>query len=352
MVYTKEIKARLALLIKDEEERFDKYIKSSIASGNLITGNRYSCVDGDWENAILKWNPEHTDSSKYCEATQCYAGDGTEAAKKTCIEANTPKPNSDDYCEGIYDASNNLVGAEWTSRTKKIALQFLKFVNVNAQSKYTLYCDSPENTLNNPSGITGTNNFCILKYGNNNKIALGTTLNADKSTFISKLPSGIPNCNDVSGNPTKNDGQFYECTNNAIWFNPSLNGVVYAKDTITLTGVDWWNAFVNFLRGLFGVRGASASPENIAFVNKQSFNRLYIYDGGAKKVIGIVGKEDGNEILYVEYIGFTTDICAPINKAYPGICASNKVVINDYETFKNQNQQDIWQDLTSKLRIK
>lgn len=302
----------------------------------------------------------------------------------------------DHYCEN---------GA-WTTRTKLIALQLLQSTENYDQNDYVLFCDSFENTLNqynyeivtiygaNQAGdyldenceilntpIPCTNKVCVLKYKNpeedNYRVAIGTSLNneinqPESYSILELFKRDLHYCDGV-----EDDGTFHHCddTYYDAWFNKNLNSIIFSKDIITLSELDFWQKFLIFLRNPFNnifdiilTTIRPSYPGGGEFIyefieNTTDFDRIYLQKKDTKSIKAITEEikepTKSNKFLSITYEGFeNTDICESIdayNKKLPPPRYINCDLDNEIyyvETLSEiDGEIDVWPYLTSKLRI-
>lgn len=311
----------------------------------------YYCIltgdTADWESYDKKSKFDDIDDIGYCPVDKCWSGSRCVAAG-TYFDDDGTMNQGDNYCEPIYDESNNLIDTKWTSRTKRIALQMLKFAYHNGATDrlpFTLSCDTADNALNKKDNSlnTETNNYCVLKYGSNDGVLVGTSINGDANvgTVAGNLKTGAT-CSTV-----RTGSEIYgvcQDSDNKLWFDSYSNTIIYGANLNGNIITNAWTAFVNFLKGLFG---ATTPPTDISAVK---FQKLYIYRGNNKMINATMG----SDYMFVEYDNFDSDMCFILDNYdhnLPCVKNANKYTVNigtsDYDSYK-----DLWQDLTSKLRIK
>jgi len=337
----------------------------------------FRCIDGDWSRSTLLFTPDGRDNGFCPDPDQCLFdinGDSQDNnnpdGRPQCISNGQFK--NDDYCEN----------GNWTSRTKFVALQFIQIAGAN---DHIILCDTAENTLNNLNyQIQGqlaltlvtsdkTNNFCTLII--NDDVLIGTSFNKpitdpDIISFLQSI--GVDNCNTAALNT---DGQYHPCNNNKAWYNLRLNSIIYSDETFNIGPANFFEIFINFLRNPFRtiiniISGTvDLVPAPIFFVDSlDKFERLYLSKTANKEIRGsIEGKDFKN--LVIEYVNFDTDICDSIDEfnhqrtsdSFSGVECSrenpscttscNYYVVAQGSSSTNLNPDDIWNDLTSKLRV-
>ena len=330
---------------------------------NLVSG--YRCIVGQWLYSEAKYDWDHN-NSRFCPYNnQCYNGQTDK-----CIDSGS-------YTEDHYCWEGN-----WSSRTKFMAMQLLQFASDNSYSEYTMQCDNYENALNDfdleynylvgasNGGYCGdtdcVNNFCILKYAEDKKekVIIGTSFNNESNIY--SFLKNITNTTETYCNNVINDGNFSACLNtdgkNYVWYNKNKSIVLYGKEPFTLNPPeDWMTRFLGWLGGLFGI--TSEFEELDQTMNISDFNKIYlskIHTGTFlrrscdKKIFAVNEIKSNAQTYHLQYTNFVVDICSEINAKYPEmfICEpnGNEQIVKPYGF--NPPAESIWQDLTSKLRLK
>ena len=346
-------------------------LAASCWNGSLCLGNQadnpasqpiknYRCINGVWQQAQLKFTPDGQRSGYCPEQSQCLV-DPSPNANPRCIQNTEFIDNTDNYCED----------GNWTSRTKFVALQLIS----TAANDFIVFCDTPENTLNNLNYLVqgqlvgnlitpqNTNNFCTLIF--NNKVLIGTSLNrpvADATPLLNII--GVDNC-DVA---LINDGQYHACdSSNKAWYNQKLNSIIYSKQSFTLGTTNFLSTFITSIKNPFDtiknmITARIQEPFDTSYLNSlKRFNKLYISKSGSKEIkANVEGR--GFKNLVIQYKNFNTNICQFIDEfneknedAGSGIECSKDgntyYVLSQGNEFTKINPDVVWNDLTSKLRI-
>jgi len=290
---------------------------------------------------------------------------------------------------GFKVADHFCEKGNWSSRTKLLALRLLNFTRAVSALNYTLYCDTPANSLVNLSVFAtvpgaNTNNFCVLTYEQTQsfisspedqtivKSVVGFSLNNNiSSTLYTLLGEGVDSCSlsDVSGSIY---GKFERCGNDRLFYDARDKLVIYSYDAITnvdgvnsLTDASFLDSFIrnpfstviNFVLGVFtpSVPAASLSFAGLT----KDFDRVYLAKFGSKEIFGYLERTllDKN-YLSVSYKDFSSDLCSVMNNAYKSSasvnCVSN-LTISRTDVFVNDSQinlNEYWRDLTARTRIR
>tara|TARA_Y100000031_G_scaffold157140_1_gene216623 strand:- start:28539 stop:30446 length:1908 start_codon:yes stop_codon:yes gene_type:complete len=329
--------------------------------------NGFRCIDGDWIDANLKFDPAGTIGGFCPEQSQCLVDpsgnfdDNNQPDKNPQCIAND-QYTDDDYCED----------GGWVSRTKFIALKLLELTQGN---DYAVFCDNSQTSLNEleyvvngelaENLISEANNFCVLSIGS--KVISGTSLNEPINEGSSEILEtlGIEDCN----LGLINDGQYHACDgSNKVWYNEELQSLVYSNQPFTLGQNNFQQNFLDFIKNPFDtivnvIQNSIEEPFDTSYVDGiNKFQKLYLEKTGSKTISGsLEGTQFKN--LLIEYGNFNTDICTFIDEydeknkdGASGIECSGQgntyTILAQGSDFTNIDPADIWSDLTSKLRIK
>ncbi|MBT4935382.1 hypothetical protein HON15_01265 [Candidatus Woesearchaeota archaeon] len=344
----------------------------------VLDDRTYRCIDGSWNEADVKTDWYESDWGFCPQDDGCfvYTGDNYgESTEEFYTEGNLPQciGNTeyvfDHYCE---DGS-------WTTRTKRIASEFLDFVD--AKDEYTIACGPYDETLTNSpiqyfrgDGVTETipsdegvellesspvtdptcfskvdstlldtkentcvNNVCVVRYkdGGENKVVFATSLNSFKTdkdetkvataSFLSTLgiePEQLDECADGE--------EFSRCdlgVDADIWYSKDLDALVYGKEQFNLVPSTWDNV-KNFFTDFF----TNNEFESLdGFIDEaKNFNHLYVLKNDAFEVKAIreirnLEKQEGSptdnqrkkQRLVAEFDGFTSPLCDYVEEDTP-----------------------------------
>jgi hypothetical protein len=371
------------------------FFNNSLIYGSSVAektgdGISYRCIRGAWQEANLKWNPDHT-AQGFCDASnKCYF-------ENSCV--NSGFYNMDDYCQ---DGS-------WTTRTKQIALGL---ASIAPSSDFTIYCDAYNSVLNEysyilPDGATNvnkiirgdsdsagvtdtcagksgpcTNNFCVLRYtsGGSEHVVVGTSLNIPVNT-MSKEYSFLRLFNEAeSASTTHHDycdqaiidsnalvpngykackGRTASDSTGKILYNNKTQSIIYSKDTeinaVSLTttpSINWWQNLINSIKTLFGIPSEESSYN---FVDEISdFNKIYYSTSSSGTITGVVEKVGEEEAMTVHYSITGYNLCTDpsvkellnILTFYINECQQNKYLTKDSTIISTY-----WNELTTRTRL-
>jgi len=274
---------------------------------------------------------------------------------------------------GQYSGDNFCDKGQWTTRTKLLALKLLKLKSAD----YVLFCDKKEVSLNTLQYLTASsqdaytalsnfdpNNFCVLK--NNNAVIGGASLNGNLSTNSGSINVfGVTNCN---GAMAFNDNQYHPCGSNNVWYNNGLNSIIFSSTSISISSDQEQTSFiVNIIQSIIdAIKGLIIkSPYDESYLNSiMKFRQLYMSIQGSKSIMGSMdfnGQQYLNTVI--EYRGFDDNLCVLVDSynvansdPSSGIACAQKgqdfYVLAQGSQFTKLNPDDVWLDLTSKLRIK
>lgn len=334
--------------------------------GNLVCTSAGQWVATSQAPYCAKFNFVGTAQGFCQDSTQCLLN--IVGGNPNCI--NDTQFSGDGYCND----------GEWTTRTRLIALRLLESATTN---NYTVFCDKQDNTLNYVKYVTPknivvkdyligkVNNFCILTEGS--KIAIGTSLNqpisAQPYSFIDILD--IPSC---SGPTLSDDGQYHPCdSSNKIWYNNKTMSIIYSNVPMTFGPVDFRQLFSKHLQGTinsfksFIITNLHNRPYDYSIVDKtRRYDRLYFSVNGAKVSRGILEAPfGGKKYLAVNYTSYTTNACnytaeydikegnfTHISCGPGWAFAVSRDFVNENTVGEYYQADSIWNDLTSKLRVR
>lgn len=351
----------------------------------------YICINGAWSNTFRQFTWDRSAQGICSSPTQCFVDPSGNSANNNNPSAfislgnpNNPRCIEDKQFIGDHYCDNS----SWTSRTKIITLQLLKFVE--GTEDYTLVCEdyklalndynytqNIENYIRGDRDIQGytcpgspfscVNNFCILRYKDGtDKVAMGVSLNQQiNQTTYPFLPAlNIPSsvCNSLVG--TGQDFQRCITNNDSLWYSDKLNSVIFAADGISLDPtlsqsiIDFLkNPIKSFVSWLSGTLDISLGQDYGYAANIKDYNRIYFSKYYGKSVEGIIEEpEPGRKFLALNFSGFNSNVCSSVYKylekkggASGTECKSSS---NNFYIFSNQlTLLDSWVDLTSKLRL-
>ena len=358
---------------------------SSLAYPN--GGDGYRCINGEWKYSYLKndWNPEHNPEiySGYCPTnSQClvnlnglYENNGKPETYQHSGNQEYPTGNAPQCInDSQYILDHYCNNGNWTSRTNLLASDLLGLADDIALTKYTLFCEDYERTLNiyeysphpligvveklldgpdckiypptNPEGqkVSCVNKICILKYyqGDEERAIFGTTINVPINAttdtpapyyneyvlaMFGKFPPLYPQPT-YCKNAIDPDGNYHACDGNDIWYNHKIESLIYEKQGISTLSMSS-NPFIKFFRTLFKFI-QFWKPEyprqpglgiDLSFIEKtKDFNKIYIditpttSIGAVRESIYDEIEQDKIDYIAINYTGFSADICDTVNK--------------------------------------
>ena len=363
------------------------------------TNDAYRCINGQWGLAVVKydWNNE---LPGYCpQITDCLVDPEGNADNNYNSSMYLKDSDINPICiaDNQFIEDHYCINGTWTTRTRYIALQLL---NATGTENFTLYCDTYQNALADYSygdaedylggfargtGIFEqracftddeadvlfggdityekpcTNNFCILKTDDD--VIFGTSLNReiddnDFSFLYALLESKDKNyCFAPYG-----DYDYKKCSNSdKIWYNNITNSIIYSKKGIDLEPINNFKLMVNFFTSLFAWISQTWQPKtvlgdniNMTFLEKvKDYNKIYIQKKADKTVHAIIEQiSPENFTITVQYENFMTDVCDSVEKLSKKAPYTNTLCNQTGSTFTIiSDVPEIWQELTSKLRI-
>jgi len=329
----------------------------------------YRCVFGEWYDSDLKYDWDNIASGWCPKNDQCLI---------------SPSGLYDNYNNPQCITSGEFIGdhycefGQWTSRTKFLALQLL--TAVENQQEYTLYCDDYKETLNTldytiftaiedyiknqrrpRSGLqpsNSVNNFCILRYGADDKIAIATSLNhpinlEDPTNFLNVFEESAT-C------PLETNG-FERCGTSNSYYNSETNSIIHSKGPLSFSQsqpsiLPFFQEMFDFI---FGWQPTYALDLTYNFLqDTKDFKKVYV--SNQEQIVAVtenVWPSTNREYITVKYEGTGADICKAI-EAY-----DDSIGEVDYlQCEESQGKHyivsglpegiNLWPQLTSKLRPK
>ncbi|MBW2996138.1 hypothetical protein KY332_02425 [Candidatus Woesearchaeota archaeon] len=362
----------------------------------------YSCMEGNWAKSMNKSTWDKEDYGNCPSDTQClvdpignsanndlpeeYKGDLAHSTNPQCIE-------SGQYIEDHYCDNGN-----WSSRTKLLAKYLLTIPDDGLETDYAIYCGDHTSTLNKYDysseqgraieeyilgekiplyltyftyicpylgydGSTCTNNFCILRYGD--QIVAATSLNqpldVDELSFLEALGKDSDYCDNPT---TTEDSDFKNCEEEGIvWYNESLNLIIFSKQEIDLTRKGLFerllDLFIHPIQSFIALINLESESTVPLAYEAQDYNNFYAAVEAGKTINAIFEKRITPKFLVADYKGFSQDICIAIetydDSKWPDtdVISCNETEDSTYQVYsKEEISLDLlWKDLTAKLRI-
>ncbi|MBW2993486.1 hypothetical protein KY317_02840, partial [Candidatus Woesearchaeota archaeon] len=333
-----------------------------------LSGNIYGCISGEWKPAELKWDWDNKEYD-FCPVEQClYTTNG----ESICI-------NDADYIQDHY--CNN---GDWTTRTRMIALALLDVEAISTD--FTLYCDHYTKALADydiPSvekylkgdetrgyadkscfadkDADCVNNFCVLKYtdAGGPKTAFGVSLNkeiddADYS-FLDAIGKERDYCDDLSGT-----GPYFRCNAKDVWYNTDSNMIIYAKEKIEISGQqtvfgqisEFFTNIFKIIVGWVPTVPAGSAVDLSLIENVIDYNTLYLQKQGGREVTALMEDTADGVLITVVYDNFDSPVCDAVERlARHEPYQQTECNLTDEGYIIYSNAPEIWQELTSKIRI-
>lgn len=329
--------------------------------------NGYRCIFGEWYDSYLKRDWDNVASGWCPQNDQCLlnpSGQYEDYNNPQCI--NSGVFVGDHYCEG----------GQWTTRTKFLALQLLD--SVKNENKYVLSCGKYQETLNKldyevfisvedyiknqrqpRSGLQpfdSVNNFCILRYGENDEVAIAVSLNHpinldDPTNFLNVFEESIA-C------PIETNG-FQNCEGSNVYYNSQLNSIIYDKGQLSFvqTPTSILSFFQEMFDFIFGWQPTYNINSDYAFLqDTKDFKKVYV--SNQEQIVAVTEKvwpSENKEHIAIKYSGIGADICKSIEIYDDFIGESDYLQCNvsqgtHYVISGLPEGINLWPQLTSKLR--
>ncbi|MEM3126876.1 MAG: putative metal-binding motif-containing protein [Candidatus Woesearchaeota archaeon] len=368
-----------------------------------IQGQKFKCFRGEWSEAseTRSWFNE----VGYCpQKGQCLVDINGDYTKNNMPENFVGLGKSGNpQCIGSNQVIDDhlCLNGNWTSRTKFISVELLKFANNLPTQSYSMYCDTYDKALNVyefPEKVRADikdivegkeiaprkrsckdsystpciNNVCVMSYveDETQKTAIGFSLNKDVSSDPSILTVFGEKKDICKGALVSDD--FNNCKEGKYWYKPDSQVLIVSKNEgIFLREPGFLDQFLSnpfkavfdFVKNLFfkvPTPSGTQVPLDVSFVQKfKDFNRVYVAKKDGKSVQAIIEKiNETKEAMIIQYDGFETDFCKIINL----YAAEKQATISCVKTLTPEGKKsvyiasedpsfDIWSSMTGRLRI-
>jgi hypothetical protein len=277
---------------------------------------------------------------------------------------------------GQFILDHYCSNGNWISRTALIAGTLLNFTYADSErsSDFTLLCDAYSNALNyvdyapvlnyfskrcyvGSKEVPCLNNVCVLRYksGASYKVIAATALNwevnnASQIPFMSSIGKAETYCNSALSAT-----DYSSCSGSDVWYNPSIDAVIFSNSAFSLNPT-FIESLINILKNPFKAILNwlnRQSPE--VEISNSNFEKMYSAVKEMKSVSAFTLNENRKSNLFMNFKGFSTDLCAESEKFVPGSCAQAKKcdqIINSTVAAGSTNKLfDSWQEMTAGLRI-
>ncbi len=314
--------------------------------------NDFRCIDGNWTKSSLKYTPDGKNSGYCKKESQCLLNPLARNESGQCLDSLNYV--SDYYCEN----------GKWSSRTKLLAGSLLGL----KQGDYSLFCDIPENALNYVSysvgntiasdllGKLGANNVCILAFGN--KVIFGTALDKGLDSVKNGYSLfGISGCINSTAYAPCDDSK-------KVWYDSRLKIIVHSKSSIDLSAASGNSTLDHDMALLLEKLNSTITPPyDDSYLNSFSrLNRIYLEQKSGRNIFASID-ESGITNLVASYNNFDSKICDFLllfnernRDDFSGIAchsdSSSHYILAQGNKFTLFHPDSIWNDITSKLRIK
>ena len=225
------------------------------------------------------------------------------------------------------------------------------------------------------ANIPCTNNYCVLRYGNN--VIIATSLN--RALNISSFPlqeavgfNKLIHFQDPIPSTGENIVKIFESPGSgALYYSAGKQVIFYTITTESsdvqlqklreqTLGQQALNVLLHPIQTITNfIKLFTTQPQNPGQLldRTEDFDRIYFARKGAKSIVGIQETKFRNEsgiealqtFISINYTGFTQNICALVNASLGCNATGNSQYIF---TAINATELDKWVDLTAKVRIK
>ncbi len=346
------------------------------------------CID------ILKYSYDGQYKGTCPNEEQCFVKPEGDPTHNNDISAfySTEGPTHWPKCitDGQYYKDNLCDNGNWTSRTKKVAMQLYDKASSNYEDDYILFCDLYENALNyydyNLADGNSLKNFyfsansctqagcfykfCVLTDKVGNIRAVGGAINAQATDPLDmgelyKILNITGVCASDSGNEDLD-----ACNPESLWYDYSTDVFVYGFEdgaNINLGGSLSWDTLFNWIEDIFSQIFGWVNPQPgesaLQFLEKaQRFDRIYLSKQYGREIHARQEStflDDGTYTNKIQgsYAGFKTNLCNMVNVFEEGSCDFDPDTAIIYiNSTKNGPAEggifDHWKSYTAELRLR
>jgi len=376
------------------------------------------CENGLWGKAEFKFDPQRRSKGVCPSPLHCFLGnETTDALSKQDLHGLVPPSDKQASCiaSGKFVLDRSCVGGVWSSRTKQMALNLLKFAE-DQGTDYAMFCDSPERIVNlhDPTGLSGnfigsdcqvngnsvdcSNNICVLRYGDDFAIAASLNgnmalerflgkIDASKSNICAgaKIPGGYHSCDSISRSGNEYTVNYNADTQTIAVLSSGSIVEEPQQSTFANLFMPWITKILEFIFGSDQATGIDGEVTDYEFFNTASdYNKVYAVSKGEKRVFAFFEEDKWypeaapeNEGQYYDFIGvnyegftFTEDACLffrskyrtnpdPSNteNGFPNIqCQDDgrNLALTAYREAKTPSDTQVtetWLDITARFRV-
>ncbi len=287
-------------------------------------------IGADWQKVPVRFSWDLSMGGACANETQCllhtlgndsYDGDisrwfalGNERLWPRCVN------NTQSILDYVCEKGN------WTTRTKRLALQLLRLAQDTSPDSHTLFCDSYESVLNKYDYLVKNvlveeylgstceigsrqvpciNSVCVLKTPAT--IAVGATLNVPVNHTTRSFLLALDRNADLCKNANPAAAGFVSCGSN-VWYNPSLNAVIYLPNgSLSLPSLGISEKITRPMASMsYYVMQMLHKPEKpgmnfLYFPRTRLFNHIYLAQSGNKAIFGFLEKNMRPEYTILPY---------------------------------------------------
>lgn len=318
--------------IDDAEATWGGSTATITSTGNEQT---FMCLNTTWYGPLEpKYNWfENRDLKGFCpQSFSCYCEKDAcgDAVQQMGMYDCTKEPNlfvGDHYCESSYGSAGEIIGSNWTTRTKFLAFNLMHLAASDGAEEYALYCDYYQRSLNSYDVIvddvpkdaialfTGANYplqeepaYCSITYNDKTVLAFPLKSDLQETGASEQIVSFV---NDVLLEDANNEGirdalirlnsceegvgytsalphgEFVKCeaANNFVVYNNKLKALIFSRDglptlggvsipPLTIDAVNTFNSLFNTESQRF-VGFIHNNPESLNATQPNSATRLW-----------------------------------------------------------------------------
>ena len=369
------------------------YRKGTYASEACCSNQNAQVIGGRCVGSLKEVQTWDKTSSGYClDDTQCLVNPDKVDFDKTVEDATSiiHFPSNPVRCinDGEFIGDHYCRNGEWTSRTALLIRQLMDIGS--SSSEYSLFCDSYKKVLNfygyaindwypavnyfqtfeckigkGNDVVPCVNNLCVLKYGDENNVIIGASINHDVDassySILEALGGTNKDCSSVLDSNT-----FTACGGGVgvLYYNNKIKSIIYTRSEPPISDV-LTGGEAAYIRNLFEptlsyLQYVPTYVYDYGFVNETSnFNKIYIHKKGDKSIYIITEKIKNKKYMSATYTNFNTNICTMIENykaanpvLVPFDCVKQGNVNYVFTGGLTEGYYDLLNDLGPKLRIK
>ena len=184
---------------------------------------------------------------------------------------------------------------------------------------------------------------------------MNKNLTDSKYSFLEAIGKERDYCDDLGGN-----GPFFRCDARDVWYNPDSNMIIYAKDEIEISEqqtvfgqiAEFFTNIFEIIIGWVPTVPAGSAVDLSLIEDVGDYNTLYLQKHGDKEVTALMEDTADGILITVVYDNFDSPVCDAVERlARHEPYQKTECNLTDDGYIIYSNAPEIWQEITSKLRI-